>query len=156
MKYWDDYFSKFGFGDGDQVPADAQEWRVVALQAINPLLDKYKSSVRLIPYDRGGMHNSIMLFWVDLENFNKCIPKKAEQAKFLCGDACFGYAQWDTPPLLEKPDDIGKMVLDATNEVYRQGELNPIQTIVKFDKESLKLSLKQIEAEFKKLNQQKQ
>jgi hypothetical protein len=58
MRYWEDLNSKWGFGDGDDVPPDARALRHVYVREINRLAAKLKSKVRLIAYDGGGMHNN--------------------------------------------------------------------------------------------------
>ncbi len=53
MKYWDEYQSKWGFGDGDAVPPDAYLLRYVYVRELNRELVKRDSAVRLLAYDRG-------------------------------------------------------------------------------------------------------
>ena len=40
MKYWDDFQTKWGFGDGDAMPPDAWACRAVYIRAINRLARK--------------------------------------------------------------------------------------------------------------------
>lgn len=61
MKYWEEYQSKWGFGDGDAVPPDAWALRYVYVREINRLAAAKGSAVRLIAYDRGGMHNPYLI-----------------------------------------------------------------------------------------------
>lgn len=68
MKYWDDMQDKWGFGDGDQTPPDAQACRTVYLQAVNHLLELEGSAFRYVLYDRPGMHNSCLVVRVMKEN----------------------------------------------------------------------------------------
>ncbi|OQC18514.1 MAG: hypothetical protein BWX70_03498 [Verrucomicrobia bacterium ADurb.Bin070] len=61
MKYWEEYRSKWGFGDGDAVPPDAWALRYVYVREINRLAQAKGSAVRLIAYDRGGVHNPYLI-----------------------------------------------------------------------------------------------
>ena len=61
MKYWDDFQTKWGFGDGDSVPPDAHLLRQVYVGELNSLLQKRKSSVRLLAWDRPGLHNPLLI-----------------------------------------------------------------------------------------------
>ena len=61
MKYWEDYQTKWGFGDGDSVPPDALMLRQVYVRELNRMLAKRNSSVRLLAYDRPGMHNPLLI-----------------------------------------------------------------------------------------------
>jgi len=61
MKYWEDFQTKWGFADGDSVPPDALLLRQVYVRELNRLLARRKSGVRLLAYDRPGMHNSLLI-----------------------------------------------------------------------------------------------
>jgi len=67
MKYWDDFQSKWGFGDGDAVPADAPLLRQVYVLRLNRLLGERGSTVRLLAWDRPGMHNAYLICSVQAE-----------------------------------------------------------------------------------------
>jgi hypothetical protein len=67
MKYWEDFQTKWGFGDGDSVPPDALMLRQVYCRELNSLLRKRQSAVRLLAYDRPGMHNSLMIVRVSAD-----------------------------------------------------------------------------------------
>jgi hypothetical protein len=64
MKYWEDYQSKWGFGDGDAVPPDAALLRQVYCRELNRELQKRKSTVRLLAWDRPGVHNPLLILRV--------------------------------------------------------------------------------------------
>ena len=64
MKYWEEYQSKWGFGDGDASPPDAVQVRAVYVHAFNTLARLAGISQRLLPYDRPGMHNPWVVFTV--------------------------------------------------------------------------------------------
>jgi hypothetical protein len=61
MKYWEDFQTKWGFGDGDSVPPDALMLRQVYVRELNRLLARRKSAVRLLAFDRPGMHNPLLI-----------------------------------------------------------------------------------------------
>ena len=61
MKYWEEYQSKWGFRDGDAVPPDAEMIRYIYVRELNRELAKRGSSVRLLAWDRGGMHNPYLI-----------------------------------------------------------------------------------------------
>jgi hypothetical protein len=67
VKYWEEFQSKWGFGDGDAVPPDAQACRHVYVREINRLADQKGSAVRLLAYDRPGMHNCYLIVRVPAE-----------------------------------------------------------------------------------------
>jgi hypothetical protein len=71
MKYWEDYKSKWGFGDGDSVPPDAEAYWVENMRVMNALLEKHGSGVRLVLWFRNGMHNCYLLVRVTLEQFSR-------------------------------------------------------------------------------------
>lgn len=64
MIFWDDFMSKWGFGDGDNVPADAVAVRYVYVREINRLAARLGSAVRLIAHDGRGMHNNMRILCV--------------------------------------------------------------------------------------------
>ena len=61
MRYFDEMFSKWGFGDGDVEPDGILAYREVYVTAMNSLLAQTDSAIRLLPYDRPGLHNGCML-----------------------------------------------------------------------------------------------
>ena len=61
MKYWEEFQTKWGFGDGDAVPPDAWALRFVYVREINRIADRLGSAVRLFAYDRSGMHNPYLI-----------------------------------------------------------------------------------------------
>ena len=76
MKYWEDFQTKFGFNDGVGVPPDAKACRYVYVMAINSLAKRNKSKVRLIAYDRPGMHNCYLILCVDAKHVGRVPAKK--------------------------------------------------------------------------------
>lgn len=67
MKYYNDMLTKYGFGDGEAVPDNAEIYRTVYIFAINHIAEKFDSKVRVVAYDRPGMHNWCMIVMVSKE-----------------------------------------------------------------------------------------
>ena len=61
MKYWEDMQSKYGFAGGDATPPEAEACRNTYVMILNSCLRKHGSSIRVVPWDRGGVHNSILI-----------------------------------------------------------------------------------------------
>lgn len=57
MDFWNDMRSKWGFSDGEAVPAEASAARSVYIRAVNRLAEMRGSAVRAVAYDRSGAHN---------------------------------------------------------------------------------------------------
>jgi hypothetical protein len=82
FQYWEDFNSKYGFGDGESVPPDARVWRELTLLYVNALAEAFSAGHRLCKFDRPGLHNPylIMARPVDGEP-DKWVPvEKAKQA----------------------------------------------------------------------------
>jgi hypothetical protein len=94
MRYWDDLQSKWGFGDGDEVPPDARALRHVYVREINRVAAKLKSKVRLIAYDGCGMHNNARILRVSAE-----LTKNVSELDLCSGGADDGFVpegfDWD-------------------------------------------------------------
>lgn len=71
MRYWDDMGTKFGFSDGGAIPPDALACRYVCVALMNRLLKKHGSAVRVVPWDREGFHNSVLIQRVPAELFTE-------------------------------------------------------------------------------------
>jgi len=70
MRFFDEMRTKWGFGDGDATPDGARVYREAYLRVLNALLAKHKSEARLAAYDRPGMHNSVLIIKVTVEQFS--------------------------------------------------------------------------------------
>jgi len=110
MKYWEDYQSKWGFGDGDSVPPDAQMLRQVYVRTLNCLLKTRQSRVRLLAFDRPGMHNPLLILRVPA-NMVRNVP-----AERLCRgqmDGGWEPKDWQEP----EPDTAFEAVLATAEEM---------------------------------------
>jgi hypothetical protein len=76
MRYWDDFSSKCGFGDGESTPSDAEVATRLYLQVINSKAERLGSSYRLIPYNRAGMHNVLIIISATREFYNSLTDKE--------------------------------------------------------------------------------
>lgn len=68
MKYLDDMKDKWGFNDGDAMPADCWEFRKCYIRAINAVAEARGLQQRAVAFDRFGMHNSCLLLFADKDN----------------------------------------------------------------------------------------
>lgn len=77
MQYWEEMDSKYGFGDGEAYPAGVVLYRDIYIKTVNKLAEKHGSAVRVVPFDRGGCHNSVMKFEVSKDWYEKeYLPKQ--------------------------------------------------------------------------------
>jgi hypothetical protein len=76
MKYWDEFHSKWSFGEGECVPPEAWALRYVYVREINRLAAAGGSDVRLIAYDRPGCHSPYLICRVPAELVRN-VPEKA-------------------------------------------------------------------------------
>jgi hypothetical protein len=61
MQYWDAMHDKFGFDDGEAIPAGAELYRTVYVRYLNVALKRLGSSVRVVAYNRPGVHNHVLI-----------------------------------------------------------------------------------------------
>lgn len=58
---------KYGYSDGQAVPVEGEALREVLVAAINAFLSEKKSPVKAVPYNRPGIHNWLLIDFVDSE-----------------------------------------------------------------------------------------
>jgi len=68
MRFWEDMQSKWGFSDGNAVPDGIEVYREVYIRAVNKLAEQLGSSVRLVAYDRFGVHNWCLILMHQLSD----------------------------------------------------------------------------------------
>lgn len=98
IPYWGDFTDKYGFGDGGDVPSDAEMvWRQNVL-VINRCAKKTGSKVRVVRWLRPGAHNPFLICTVSVEFYN-ALPEEIESAEGVLNwhiEADFGNeAEWD-------------------------------------------------------------
>ncbi len=74
MQYWGDMNDKYGFNDGQAIPAEAEIARKVYVTALNAVAANKGSKVRAIAWDRPGVHNGCLIVMVALTFFNTLSP----------------------------------------------------------------------------------
>ena len=113
MKYWEEFQSKWGFADGDAIPPDARACREVYIREINKLAKRKGSSVRLLAYDRPGMHNCYLILRVDAEKAANIPPRRLYKGDpITCRTLMLD--DWNEPPA----DDA---MTEAIQEAYEMG-----------------------------------
>ena len=122
MKYWDDFQTKWGFGDGDAVPPDAWACRQVYIREINRLARKKGSKVRLAAYDRPGMHNCYLILRVPADLVARVLPRKLCIGQWKGG--------WRYPEKVVEPGDDDAME-SAIQEAFDAGLDNLVETRVR-------------------------
>ena len=120
MKYWDDFQSKWGFDDGDAMPPDAWACRMVYIREINKLAKRKGSQVRLVAYDRPGMHNSCLIIRVPAALVAEVPPQKLCLGQWRGG--------WRCPDVADQADDEAMEM--AIQEAFDAGLDNLVSTRV--------------------------
>lgn len=64
MIYYEDMQTKAGFSDGEDVPSNAWSARTLYITALNHVAKERGSNVRVVAYDRPGMHNPCLMIHV--------------------------------------------------------------------------------------------
>ena len=85
--YWDEFISKYGFGDGDHLPPDCWETRTAMVRLINAAAEQLGSDRRVAEYDRPGMHNSCMVLIVPKEPDDETSAEQEADADDALDDA---------------------------------------------------------------------
>lgn len=121
MKYWEEYQSKWGFGDGDNMPPDAWARRYVYVREINKRAAAKGSAVRLFAYDRWGVHNPYLIL---------VCPAEAAPEDAL--SMCSGGFDWLPADGAEYPgfDDAMEEAIDECDE---SGIDNLVSSTVRID-----------------------
>lgn len=83
MKFWDDMNTKYGFGDGNCYPDGIELYREVYIKTINRLAEKLGSRCRVVPYDRPGVHNFCLRFFVSKEWFDEIYATREKEKGLL-------------------------------------------------------------------------
>lgn len=111
MKYWEEFQTKWGFSDGENTPDDAWARRFVYVREINRKAEELGSKVRLIAYDRRGMHNSLLIMRV---------PSEMPEGVYTETDMCNGTAGDKIPSLYFDTKDDAQM--EAAIDYFMSGE----------------------------------
>jgi hypothetical protein len=65
---WDDFTTKYGFGDGAQTEGRDYRARDTIIETLNDLPAFKQGNIRAVGYDRPGMHNSCLILLLDAGN----------------------------------------------------------------------------------------
>lgn len=64
MQYWDEMNDKYGFGDGGCYPAGIETYRDIYVKTVSRLAEYLESDYRVVPYNRCGVHNYCLWYFV--------------------------------------------------------------------------------------------
>jgi len=79
MKFWDEMNDKYGFNDGGAYPDGIDLYRDVYVKAVNKLAENRNSELRVVPFDRAGVHNYCLWMVVPKDWFEtEYLPKQKE------------------------------------------------------------------------------
>ena len=120
MKYWDEFQTKFGFGDGDSLPPDAEACRHVYVREINKLAKAGKSKMRLLAYDRGGCHSPFLILCVNASLVKNVEPRKLCTGEWVPKRSNFAVVQ---------PDAVMCMAIDKAHDLDLDGKVTSKVTI---------------------------
>lgn len=132
MKYFEDYGSKFGFGDGDSLPPDAEAHWVENQRVLNALLEKHGSGVRTVCWFRHGMHNPFLLLRVPAELFGTF------GTVFQNGRGCEGLPELAGQWTEAEPDEGWHAALGEGLCLHADG-YSFVDTAVELDEEGLRI-----------------
>ena len=86
-RYWDDFQTKWGFGDGNSIPDGAGIYRDVYLKVVNELARRNGSRHRYVPFNRPGVHNYYLVILVPGQWFEEVyLPSQAGQEIWQAAD----------------------------------------------------------------------
>lgn len=68
MRFWEDMLTKYGFNDGSAIPNGVEAYRTVYIRAVNRLAEQLDSQVRVVAFNRAGVHNFCLVLFHRLED----------------------------------------------------------------------------------------
>ena len=136
VPYWDDFTDKYGFGDGSNVPPDAELIWLQNVLTINRCAERTGSAVRVVRWMRHGSHNPFLICTVPVEFYNS-LPKEVESAEGVLNwhiEADFGNeAKWDNA-FSSAVEMAGEILADNTCIVttvkWSEGEWDEIAELI--------------------------
>jgi hypothetical protein len=126
MQYWEEMNDKYGFGDGGAYPAGIELYRDVYLKVVNKLAENRNSELRIVPFDRGGVHNYCLWMVVPKEWFETVfLPKQKPGAQWEGVD--FKDIPDANDPEPEPDDELEAAIEDAMGmDLDSFVEVNPV------------------------------
>ena len=73
---WEDFTSKWGFGDGDASEGRDFEARDIFARMLNKILAE---DIRAVPYDRPGVHNSCLIIFLRVKSRKEPSQRKLQR-----------------------------------------------------------------------------
>lgn len=70
MRFWEEMQGIYGFSDGESVPDGATTYRAIYIRSVNRLAEQLDSSVRVVAYDRVGVHNPCLVLFYRLSDLS--------------------------------------------------------------------------------------
>ena len=67
MRYWEELNSTYGFSDGISAPEGIELYRKAYIIAVNLLAAEKNCKVRVVAYDRPGLHNPFRVTYLPIE-----------------------------------------------------------------------------------------
>lgn len=123
MKFFDEMNEKYGFSDGGAYPDGIELYRDVYLKAVNKLAEARNSEFRIVPFDRGGVHNFCMWMVVPVAWFNGVFLPKQKAGRTWFG-AEWGDIPFDLAVLSEpQPDEALEAAIADAHEMDLDGFL---------------------------------
>ena len=138
MRYYEAFIDKFGFSDGEDIPPDADAHRELLVRLFNKRAMAIRSRVRCGAYNRPGIHNPCMVFFVRAVAIRAIRTEHLHNAEVM--------SQWvadadNIAPLLVQPTDprVTRIIEWLDNNL----ELDTgVWTDVEIDADTMKRALK--------------
>jgi hypothetical protein len=73
MIYFDDMTDKYGFGDGSTTPMGIDDIRSLYITGFNTFLEVFNSNVRVVAFNRPGLHNGCLIVQINKDDFVKFV-----------------------------------------------------------------------------------
>ena len=128
MMYFEDMLEKYGFGDGESEPNAVRLYRQVYVEVINRYAEAERSKIRLIAFDRSGMHNSCMILPIPAKMVKGFKPRLLSKGEWDGGVKIPENYPWDTPPEFDEAmnlaiaqaidEDIDDYVVHGPARIY--------------------------------------
>lgn len=118
MRYWEEMGHKSGFNDGCALPEGIDLYRDVYIKAVNALAAKHGSKIRVVPFDRSGIHNPVLWMYVPKRWFEKCyLPKQK-------GNGIWQGVGFDDLPDKDGPEPVPDAGMERALEEAQQADLD--------------------------------
>lgn len=139
MRFWDDMQTKYGFSDGDAVPDSVETYRAVYIRAVNQLAEQLGSRVRVVAYDRFGLHNSCLIVLhelIDLDGQERDLTQHTDIAAAeavpddAMQEAIRQACELDLDNFVQVSVEIGDDFDEFVTQLYPIGEDDPLITEV--------------------------